>query len=94
MYSFNEGISCSSADALWYRADTCVYIRHVVLDLGSHLSHVVNEVYHTPAVTPLIVVPGHQLHTHTQNLLLLHSRQSYNPLLDTWDMCSAEYHTF
>ena len=31
--------------------------------LGSHLGHVVDKVYHTFAVTPLIVIPGHQLHT-------------------------------
>jgi hypothetical protein len=31
--------------------------------LGSHLGHVVDKVYYTLAVTPLIVIPGHQLHT-------------------------------
>ena len=33
--------------------------------LGGHLGHVVDEVDYTLTVPPLIVIPGHQLHTRT-----------------------------
>ncbi len=65
MYSFSGGSEVLLPQQMLSDTDLTSSLIADMRCLGGHLGHVVDEVDYTLTVPPLIVIPGHQLHTRT-----------------------------